>query len=157
MKVILDEVSTGLSIYSKNGNVKIEDVVFINGTVTGVNSVDVQGIDDRSTLLNMVGSLNQHGRIFQIQSTPGMLQPDIFMSGGGGSDRARGHITVGYAGMEVLGKLTVDETIKMKRMETKSFAVQPDDNFEDMMNETSLDIYANSIRNINVLTMNVNG
>ena len=106
----------------------------------------------------MVGSLNQHGRIFQIQSTPGMLQPDIFMSGGGGSDRARGHITVGYAGMEVLGKLTVDETIKMKRMETKSFAVQPDDNFEDMMNETSvMDIYANSIRNINVLTMNVNG
>ena len=68
--------STGLSIYSKNGNVKIEDVVFINGTVTGVNSVDVQGIDDGSTLLNMVGSLNQHGRIFQIQSTPGMLQPD---------------------------------------------------------------------------------
>ena len=60
--------------------------------------------------------------------------------------------------MEVLGKLTVDETIKMKRMETKSFAVQPDDDFEDMMNKTSvMDIYANSIRNINVLTMNVNG
>ena len=103
-----------LSIYSKNGNVKIEDVVFINGTVTGVNSLDVQGIDDESTLLNMVGSTNQYGRIFQIQSTPGMSQPDIFMSGGGGSDRARGHITVGYARMEVLGKLTVDETIKME-------------------------------------------
>jgi hypothetical protein len=31
------------------------------------------------------------------------------MSGGGGNDEERGHITVGPAGMEVLGKLTVAE------------------------------------------------
>ena len=43
-------------------------------------------------------------------------------------------------------------------METKSFAVQPDDNFEDVTNKTSaMDIHANSIRNIDVLTMNANG